>query len=131
VNTSELRWAVHGGTGICTSFDGTRRFFAGGGGAHKNSDSSFVADGGAGGGGNSAQSNANAGDGTNNTGGGGGGTGNGASTSNVSGRGGSGIVMIRYPQTLTPPAAVTGNVQVGYAAGYQIYTWTSSGTVKF
>ena len=47
------------------------------------------------------------------------------------GAGGSGIVIIRYPQTLSPPAAVTGNVQIGYAAGYQIYTWTSSGTVTF
>ena len=45
--------------------------------------------------------------------------------------GGSGIVIIRYPQTLSPPASVTGNVQIGYAAGYQIYTWTSSGTVTF
>jgi hypothetical protein len=45
--------------------------------------------------------------------------------------GASGIVIIRYPQTLSPPASVTGNVQIGYAAGYQIYTWTSSGTVTF
>jgi hypothetical protein len=44
---------------------------------------------------------------------------------------GSGIVIIRYPQTLSPPVSVTGNVQIGYAAGYQIYTWTSSGTVTF
>jgi hypothetical protein len=47
------------------------------------------------------------------------------------GAGGSGIVIIRYPQTLSPPTSVTGNVQIGYAAGYQIYTWTSSGTVTF
>ena len=62
---------------------------------------------------------------TTNTGSGGGGAVPGA------GNGGSGIVIIRNPQTLSPPAAVTGNVQIGYAAGYQIYTWTSSGTVTF
>ena len=45
--------------------------------------------------------------------------------------GGSGIVIIRYPQTLSSPTSVTGDVQIGYAAGYQIYTWTSSGTVTF
>jgi hypothetical protein len=64
--------------------------------------------------------------GTANTGGGGGGAG-----TAQAGSGGSGIVIIRYPQTLTPPTSVTGNVQIGYAAGYQIYTWTSSGTVTF
>jgi hypothetical protein len=53
------------------------------------------------------------------------------SCAQCSGSGGSGIVIIRYAQTLTPPTSVTGNVQVGYAGGYQIYTWTSSGTVTF
>jgi hypothetical protein len=64
-----------------------------------------------------------------NTGSGGGGNERGTNATGASG--GSGIVIIRYPQTLSPPASVTGNVQVGYAAGYQIYTWTSSGTVTF
>jgi hypothetical protein len=32
---------------------------------------------------------------------------------------------------LSPPKSVTGNVQINFASGYQIYTWTSSGTVTF
>jgi hypothetical protein len=27
--------------------------------------------------------------------------------------------------------ATTGNPQISYAGGYQIYTWTSNGTVTF
>jgi hypothetical protein len=86
--------------------------------------------GGAGGGGSGASTSPTtlAVAGTPNTGGGGGG---GAISTASGASGGSGIVIIRYPQTLTPPTSVTGNVQIGYAAGYQIYTWTSSGTVTF
>jgi hypothetical protein len=40
-------------------------------------------------------------------------------------------VIIRYPATASPPASTTGNPQVSYAGGYQIYVWTSSGTVTF
>jgi hypothetical protein len=47
------------------------------------------------------------------------------------GAGGSGIVIIRYPATLSPPTSTTGSPQINYADGYQIYTWTSSGTVTF
>jgi hypothetical protein len=68
--------------------------------------------------------------GTANTGGGGGG----AASSNsgpTGGAGGSGIVIIRYPQNLAPPVSTTGNPQVLYNGGYQIYVWTSSGSVTF
>jgi hypothetical protein len=47
------------------------------------------------------------------------------------GSGGSGIVIIRYPRNLAPPASTTGNPQVRYNNGYQIYIWTSSGTITF
>jgi hypothetical protein len=45
--------------------------------------------------------------------------------------GGSGIVIIRYPATASPPVATTGNPQISYAGGYQIFTFTSSGTITF
>jgi hypothetical protein len=67
---------------------------------------------------------------TANTGGGGGGSGyvNGF----ISGsNGGSGIVIIRYSATASPPVSTLGNPQVSYAGGYQIYTWTSSGAITF
>jgi hypothetical protein len=68
-----------------------------------------------------------------NTGGGGGAGGYNGTTSTAfnGGAGGSGIVIIRYPFNQPAPKATTGNPQVNYADGYQIYTWTSSGTVTF
>jgi hypothetical protein len=47
------------------------------------------------------------------------------------GAGGSGVVIVRYPQINSAPALVTGAPQVSYADGYQIYTWTSSGSIIF
>jgi hypothetical protein len=65
-----------------------------------------------------------------NSGSGSGGTGiNSASVS--SGNGASGIVIIRYPATQSAPTATTGSPQILYADNYQIYIWTSSGTVTF
>jgi hypothetical protein len=66
-----------------------------------------------------------------NTGGGGGG---GFTTAVLTqGNGGSGIVIIRYPASQSPPTAFGGanTPQVNYADGYQIYTFTSSGTITF
>jgi hypothetical protein len=70
--------------------------------------------------------------GTSNTGGGGGGS-SGDNTANgyPSAAGGSGIVIIRYPQINSTPALVTGSPQVNYADGYQIYTFLSSGSIIF
>jgi hypothetical protein len=65
--------------------------------------------------------------GTTNTGGGGGGGGD----NQNGGAGGSGIVIIRYPQNCSAPVATTGNPQILYNNGYQIYIWTSSGSVTF
>jgi hypothetical protein len=123
-----------GGAGTCSTITGQRVFYAGGGGGGV-----WTTEGnpglGSAGGGNGGGAYNTKGSGypaTNNTGSGGGG----CSMINTvgdagGGNGGSGIVIIRYPQTLSPPTAVTGNVQIGYAAEYQIYTWTSSGTVTF
>ena len=71
--------------------------------------------------------------GTANTGGGGGaGAGDFAAVSKwKAGAGGSGIVVVRYPQVNSAPAMVTGSPQVSYSDGYQIYTWTSSGSIIF
>jgi hypothetical protein len=68
---------------------------------------------------------------TANTGGGGGGGSAGGSVTGSGGTGGSGIVIIRYPATASPPTSTTGSPQVSYAGGYQIYTWTSSGSITF
>ncbi len=70
------------------------------------------------------------------SGGGGGGGGQGASANSGVGfasAGGSGIVIIRYPASQSPPTAFGGanTPQVNYADGYQIYTFTGSGTVTF
>jgi hypothetical protein len=66
--------------------------------------------------------------GTANTGGGGGGYGN---TGSAGGAGGSGIVIIRWPASQSAPTSTTGSPQINYADGYQIYTFTSSGTITF
>lgn len=85
--------------------------------------------GGAGGGGSGANSTTvQAVSGTANTGGGGGG---GATSAASGAAGGSGIVIIRYPATQSAPTATTGSPQINYADGYQIYSFTSSGTVTF
>jgi hypothetical protein len=64
--------------------------------------------------------------GTNTGGGGGGASGivNGAA-------GGSGIVVLRYPDIYTPAANVTGSPIYTVAGGYRIYTFTGTGTITF
>jgi hypothetical protein len=85
--------------------------------------------GGGGGGGNGGLApSQNGNSGTANTGGGGGGA---EFEGTSAGTGGSGIVIIRYPSSLLPPTSTTGSPQVNYADGYQIYTFTSSGTITF
>jgi hypothetical protein len=121
-----------GGTGLCSNITGQQIFYAGGGGGgnYTSGVDYGISYGGAGGGGNGSYQ---AGapilptNGTTNTGGGGGG----GSSNNSGGSGGSGIVIIRYPQNLAAPASITGNPQILYNSGYQIYVWTSSGSITF
>jgi len=128
-----------GGTGLCSTITGQRVFYAGGGGGGTYMDGTQrgLGLGGGGGGGNGAvyMSGIPYGGtpGTANTGGGGGaGAGDFASVSKwTAGAGGSGIVVVRYPQVNSAPAMVTGSPQVSYSDGYQIYTWTSSGSIIF
>jgi hypothetical protein len=121
----------NGGAGLCSTITGQRVIYAGGGGGGANG-----REGGFGGGGGATNGttdyvfslNAQA-----NTGGGSGGTGSNSyyGASSTSGSGGSGIVVVRYPQLNAAPALVTGSPQVRYADGYQIYIWTSSGSIIF
>ena len=127
-----------GGTGLCSTITSQRVFYAGGGGggSYMNGTIYGVTFGGAGGGGNGAvfvgSTPYGATAGTANTGGGGGGaSGDNTSTGYASGAGGSGIVIIRYPQVNAAPALVTGSPQVSYSDGYQIYLFTSSGSIIF
>jgi hypothetical protein len=115
----------NGGNGIVNTFSGNATYYAGGGGGGLNTGSGTNSIGGLGGGGNGAIANAAANPGTINTGGGAGATGNGGAT------GGSGLVAIRYPDTYTAPAAVTGNPMITFVNGYRVYTWTASGSITF
>ena len=114
----------NGGAGFLSSITGSRVFYAGGGGGGSN----YAGLGSAGGGNGGAYSSTTiAQSAIANTGSGGGG----GSVGSSSGAGSSGIVIIRYPANLAPPASVTGGPQVLYNNGYQIYVWTSSGTITF
>jgi hypothetical protein len=125
-----------GGTGITTTITGTPIQLAGGGNAGSYITYYYmpvptVAGGGQGAtqfpsGRNNSATNATA-----NTGGGGGGGAGSIGNSFYSGSGGSGIVVIRYPANLNAPVNITGGPQILYNNGYQIYVWTSSGTVTF
>ena len=123
------------GTGIATSIAGTRNLIGGGGcgGAYGFTPLSSAPAGG-GDGGSALVNGIGYGTGfagTAGTGGGGGGGTSGGNRTGGGGNGGSGIVIVRYPQNNAAPAMVTGSPQVGYANGYQIYTWTSSGSIIF
>lgn len=60
--------------------------------------------------------------------------GGGSRTSNAASQGwngGSGIVVIRYPDSYPAATATTGSPSISVAGGYRTYTWTSSGSVTF
>jgi hypothetical protein len=48
-----------------------------------------------------------------------------------SGNGGSGIVIIRYPDIYAAATSTTGSPTITVAGGYRVYTWTSSGSITF
>jgi len=133
---------------MMSAITGTKQMYAGGGGGGPSSypyscnssinQTSLGGGGGGGNGGSAAQGGLAlyyAKPGQQNTGGGAGAPGGSNSPSYpVLGQaGGSGIVIIRYPTSYSPPTSFGGsnNPQVLYNNGYQVYVWTSSGTVTF
>jgi hypothetical protein len=45
------------------------------------------------------------------------------------GNGGSGVVIIRYADTLRAATAVTGSPEITVEGGFRVYRWTSSGSI--
>ena len=118
-----------GGVGLSSSISGTATYYAGGGGGAGGSVNLGGA-GGLGGGGQGAYNEENISAGSVNTGGGGGGSR--SQVTSTSGRpGGSGIVIIRYPDTSLAATATTGSPTITVVGGYRVYTFTSSGTITF
>jgi hypothetical protein len=115
-------------TGVALTSSG--QYFAGGGGGVIDSTSTGSGvPGGAGGGGaggNNATTKLNGQSGGVNTGGGAGG-----SRDANGGKGGSGIVVIRYADSYPLAASTTGSPTVTTAGGYRVYKYTSSGTITF
>jgi hypothetical protein len=69
-------------------------------------------------------------DGTANTGGGGGGNINSAYTE-FGRSGGSGVVIVRYPDGYPQATSTTGSPTISTTGGYRIYTFTASGSITF
>jgi hypothetical protein len=137
-NASSQSRGGPGGAGTASSITGTSVTRAGGGGGASYPENTFSASGGAGGGGNGGR---NDGGGTYllptagavNTGGGGGGASNGPGASATIGKGGSGIVIIRYPDTSSDLVSIAPGLTYTYAntGGYKIYQFTAgTGTVS-
>jgi len=124
-----------GGIGVQSSITGTAIHYAGGGGGGAGAGGAGAGgNGGVGGGGKGGSGNS-AGSapadapvaGTANTGGGGGGTGN----YQTAPAGGSGIVVLRYPDTYPNPVATTGSPTITNTGGYKIYKFTVTGSITF
>jgi hypothetical protein len=127
--------AASGGAGALSNYSGTNTYYAGGGAAGKDNRATGLTSGagfgGIGGGGAGVASSATpGGNGDPNTGGGGGG---GCYDGSVSagGSGGSGIVIIRYPDTYPLAASTTGSPTITNPTGYRVYKFTSSGSITF
>jgi hypothetical protein len=105
-----------GGIGLSSSITGTATYYAGGGGG---GDSGL---GGLGGGGSSISEN-----GVANTGGGGAAS-PGAST--YSGTGGSGVVILRFPSSITV-STTTGSPTITTDGSFKVYKYTASGSITF
>jgi len=116
-----------GGAGLSSSITGSAVVYAGGGGGGGYGGASGAGVGGAGGGGNGLYAFSGSGQsGTANTGGGAGGQ-----YDQGSSNGGSGIVVIRFPDTYSVAQATTGSPTYTQTGGYHIYKFTSSGSVTF
>jgi len=102
-------------------------YFAGGGGGAANDPATV--NGGLGGGGYGSQNITNIQGGLPNTGGGGGGGINGI----VSGLGGSGVVILRYPSSYAAPQSISTTTGISglIENGYRVYVFKTSGTITF
>ena len=123
--------AGNGGNGTANSYSGSSVIYAGGGGGGTYQGGT-AGTGGSGGGGNAGLAGgSNVGTaGTANTGGGGGGSSfNGVNVNG--GDGGSGIVILRYPDSFTAATSTTGSPTITVAGGYRIYKFTQSGSITF
>jgi hypothetical protein len=142
----------NGGVGLAYTITGSSVYYGGGGGGGFHTTTTANAgNGGAGGGGGgsngsatgpvgtggsnggvagnlSGSNNGNGGAGGPNSGGGGGGTGN--RTVGAGGNGGSGTVIIRVSNTITP-TATTGTITTYTPSGYNVYKFTTSGSITF
>jgi len=127
-NGNDPSYSGAGGVGVQSSITGTATYYAGGGGGGGRSGGGGA--GGLGGGGKGQRSGQTGTAGTANTGGGGGGCGDVGSPKNGF-NGGSGIVIIRYPDTYADAASTTGSPTFTNTGGYKIYKWTSSGSITF
>jgi hypothetical protein len=118
----------NGGAGTSSSITGSLITYAGGGGG--GGGDTTPGSGGTGGGGNggSGAGGSNSVAGTTNTGGGGGGS---AGSGGLGASGGSGIVIIRYPDNFAPASSTTGSPTVTVAGGYRVYKYTASGSITF
>ena len=119
-----------GGAGLYSTISGSNVAYAGGG-----SGGSYglaVGSGGIGGGASGTNSSTKPTGATQNTGGGGGGAGySGSEVSTLSGDGGSGIVILRYPSTYAYATSTVGSPNVIILGGNIIYTFWQSGSITF
>ena len=138
-NASGTTTAGNGGLGTANSITGTSvtRAAGGGGGAYQLYGTGTAGTGGSSIGGNGGRNGLNATSGSSNTGSGGGGNGytSDGNLQGVSGAGGSGVVILKYPNTFTisnSGGGLTFTTDSSSVAGYNITTFTAgTGQISF